>query len=117
MFGRKPQSNYLDKIPVRNVAEFSTEGGKVTLLVPKFKSAFMRKWLIPNRRSQVFRIHLDETGSKVWLLIDGVSPVGEICNRMQESTESSASGDNTLEIRVTKFLSQLYRNRFIEFAN
>lgn len=111
MFGRKPQSNYLDKIPVRKVAEFSSEEGKITLLVPKFKNAWLRKWLIPTRRSPHFRIRLDENGSAVWELIDGERNAGEICDIMRDR---GIDGEG-LEERVTGFLSKLYRNRFIVF--
>jgi len=37
----------LDMIPVRNVKEFTREEDRITLLVPKFKSAWMIRWFIP----------------------------------------------------------------------
>lgn len=111
MFGKRPQKNYLDMIPVRKITEFVREGEINTLLVPKFKSARLRQWLIPSRRSSHFRIHLDETGTLVWDLIDGERNAGEICEIMR----SRGAGGEALEERVTGFLSQLYRNRFIVF--
>jgi hypothetical protein len=58
-------------VPVRNIIEFTRDGDEITLLLPKFRKAWMRKWLIPRRRSAHIKIHLDKTGSKVWELIDG----------------------------------------------
>ena len=115
MFKRRKQVNYLDVIPVRNVKEFSEEGGKVMLLVPKFKRAWIEKWFIPGNRSKYFRIHLDELGSRVWLLIDGEKSTGEICDRLAESGLAEKSHQGDLELRVTRFLSQLYKSRFILF--
>lgn len=102
-------------IPVRNVQENIQEDSTVTLVVPKFKSKWMQKWLIPEKRSKHIRVHLDETGSKVWHLIDGVRNTCEICDLLAaDSTEQTHSGNRT-DIQVTEFLRQLFRNRFITF--
>jgi hypothetical protein len=115
MLMHKPQQNFLDMIPVRNVGEFNRDGEKITLLVPKFKSPWMRKWLIPQNRSKHFRIHLDEMGSKVWNFIDGERNTNEICLLLNDSLSENVDPDNSIELRVTRFLSQLYKNRFIVF--
>lgn len=108
------QTNYLEMVPLQNVQEFTEEEGKITLLIPKFKSEWMRKWLLPARRSKHFRVHLDEMGSNVWRLMDGKRNTGEICDLLHCNTENP--GNNTqMELRVTNFLSQLYKNRFIMF--
>jgi len=112
LFGKPPQKNYLEMIPVRNVSGFVKENDRITLLVPKFKSANLRKWLIPARRSPHFRIHLDALGSAVWELIDGERNAGQICDALSDS--GILSRDKPEE-RLTRFLSQLYRNRFIIF--
>ncbi|HLO57184.1 MAG TPA: PqqD family protein [Bacteroidales bacterium] len=104
--------NFLDMVPVRNITEFTRDGDEITLLLPKFKSAWMRKWLIPPRRSAHIKIHLDTMGSKVWDLIDGIRNTGEICERMNPG---SAEPAEPMEKRVTEFLRQLYKNRFILF--
>jgi hypothetical protein len=116
MLKNKPQPNYLDMVPVRNVQEFTEEEEKITLLIPKFKSAWLRKWLIPARRSKYFRIHLDTMGSNVWRLIDGHRNTAEICNLLKNNVNQDADTENQLELRVTNFLSQLYKNRFIVFS-
>ncbi len=115
MLLRKPKKNFLDMIPVRNIGEFTREGDKITLMIPKFKSEWIRKWLIPANRSKHFRIHLDETGSKVWLLIDGIRNTDEICNHLSNSGPDQINADDSVALRVTEFLRQLYKNRFIVF--
>jgi hypothetical protein len=112
---RKPQKNFLEMIPVRNVTEFMQESEKIILLIPKFRSEWMRKWLIPVKRSKYFRIHLDEMGSKVWLLIDGERNTDEICNLLNDAISGQHDPKNPLEYRVTNYLNQLFRNRFILF--
>jgi hypothetical protein len=113
MFKRRKQINYLDMIPVRNVKDFTVEGGKITLLIPKFRNEWMNNWFIPGNRSKQFRIHLDETGSRVWQLIDGVKSVGAICDLLKGSDSTGTDQPPGIEERVTRFLSKLYKNRFI----
>ena len=103
-------------IPVRNVENFTREGDKYTLLIPKFKNQWMQKWMIPPRRSKHFRIHFDETGSKVWDLIDGKRDTAAICNSLQNALpDSNPESDDHIALRVTEFLRRLYKNRFILF--
>jgi hypothetical protein len=112
---RKPPENFLDKIPVRNVKEFSQEGEKITLFIPKFKSEKFSQWFIPANRSKHFSIHLDVMGSRVWNLIDGVSDTGEICRQFSGFMQGEDNQNHAVELRVTEFLRQLYKNRFIIF--
>jgi hypothetical protein len=104
-------------IPVRNVGEFSQEGGRITLFIPRFRSQWMRKWLVPAKRSKHFRVHLDELGSKVWLMIDGERDTGEICNLMCHVLPGQEVSDDSNALRVTEFLRRLYKNRFIVFKS
>ena len=112
---RKPPINFLEMIPVRNVKEFNQEGEKITLFIPKFKSERMRKWFIAANRSKYFSIHLDEMGSKVWNLIDGETNTDEICNQVSQFLPEEDISNTDIELRVTEFLRQLYKNRFIVF--
>jgi hypothetical protein len=114
---RKPPVNFLDMIPVRNVKEFSLEGEKITLFIPKFKSEWMIKWFIPSNRSRHFSIHLDEMGSKVWNLIDGETNTGDLCNKFSQLLPEGDNTETSVELRVTEFLRQLYKNRFIVFKS
>lgn len=102
-------------IPVRNTGEFTIEGNRITLLIPKFKSAWLRKWLIPSRRSQYFRIHLDEKGSRVWELINGERNTLEICNLVRKDLHIEEDKSDQFDLLVTEFLRQLFKSRFILF--
>ncbi len=116
MFKKRQHTNYLDMVPVRNILEFTEDpDGKITLLIPKFKSAWMTRWLIPPRRSKHFRIHLDATGSNVWRMIDGQRNAGEIYDLVFKNIQGEVNSNNQPELRLTKFLSHLYKNRFIGF--
>lgn len=110
----RKRKNFLELIPVRNIQEFTQEGLKITLFIPRFNSEWMQKWLLRAGRPKHFRIHLDETGSSVWSLIDGVRTTGEICDLLHSTLNDQPDQDATA-LRVTKFLRQLYKNRFITF--
>jgi hypothetical protein len=109
--------NFLDMVPLRNVEKFAEEDGKITLFIPKFKAEWMRKWFVPARKSPYFRIHLDEMGSKVWRLVDNKKTTGEICILLKGEDCEEISPEKQIELRVTTFLNQLYKNRFIMFAS
>src|SRR5512133_1551891 len=109
---KKPARNFLEMVPVRKVQEFTREGERITLMIPKFKSPWMLKWFIPPRRCRHFRINLDEMGRRVWDLIDGTKNTGEICTLLEKQIPGTKE---PLDIRVTGFLRQLYKNRFIIF--
>lgn len=117
MFTKRQQQNFLTMIPERTIAEFTETEEIVTLLIPKFKSERLRKWLIPKRKSTHFRIRLDETGSMVWILIDGKRTVEAICNELADSLVIQEKPVNFMEERVTKYLSELYKSRFIKFKS
>ena len=58
------------------------------------------------------KLKLDELGSATWLEIDGGKNVQNICDLLKEKIGEKI---NPAEERVTKFLSQLYLNKFITF--
>jgi hypothetical protein len=114
MFFKKEPINYLSLVPVRVVKEFTEENGRITLLIPKFKHPFFQRFFIPKHKSPHFRIHLDELGSQVWRSIDDKQNVGQICSALAGSVNPDSFPDNEqLEYRVTKFLTELYKNRFV----
>jgi hypothetical protein len=100
-------------IPVRNIREFNDVDGKITLLIPKFKHGWLRRWLIPRNKSPFFRIHLDETGSHIWQLIDGLSSVEEICLDISKLHRDEGKSVDQIEERVTQFLTSLYKKQYI----
>jgi hypothetical protein len=100
--------NFLEATPVKVCDHQVDEAGKVTVIVPKFRNKQFNDWFL-GKRPKNFRIRLDETGSKVWLLIDGEKNVGRICDELEKQNL-----EETVD-RVTKFLTQLYEQRYITF--
>ncbi len=105
-------ANYLEMTPVSFLNYNKQANGNLELLIPKFKNLFFQQYLIPKNRSKHIRIKLDKFGSAVYLMIDGKNSVGDICKKI-EKEQGEQIKDAT--IRITKFLTQLYDNRFISF--
>lgn len=115
MVFKKHPLNYLDQIPDRIITEFDDDGEKITLHIPKFKSAWMRKWLIPPGKPKYLKIRLDKTGSMVWKLIDGNITVNDICKQLQVKFPETHKTSENIELKVIKFLNMLIRNKLIQF--
>ena len=107
--------NYLTLKPVRIIQDSTEINGKVTLLIPKFKNERLRQFLIPSRKSPFIKVHLDEMGSEVWKLIDNTNTVENICHTLRSKLMEKAQPTIQIEERVTTYLTELYKNRFIKF--
>jgi hypothetical protein len=106
------KSNYLDMTPVRNQVFETTQDGRITLLVPKFKNKAASHFLIPKSKSDHFRIKLDELGSATWAAIDGKTNVRQLCDILSEQLGEKIY---PAEERLPKFLTTLYEQRYITF--
>jgi len=104
--------NYLDLKPIRNVNEEVDSNNIVTVLIPKFKSRFAKKYLEPRLKFPFIKLKLDELGSASWIAIDGKKNVGEISNELFQKFGEKIQ---PAEERLTKFLTQLYEHRLITF--
>ncbi|MCX6270214.1 MAG: PqqD family protein [Bacteroidetes bacterium] len=104
--------NYLDLIPSPILSHQIEESGLVTLLVPRFRSPFWSRFINQHTPKKDILLKLDELGSSTWILLDGKRTVEQICI---ELTLTLGEKIHPAEERVTKFLSQLYRNKFISF--
>jgi hypothetical protein len=102
--------NYLDLTPF-TINEFELKDNIVVVLVKKFNSKVMQS-LLPRNRTNYIKIHLDETGSLVWLNIDGKRNVAEIIEEIKLVQEDKLPH---AEERITKFLTQLFQQKFIGF--
>ena len=107
--------NYLDLTPVRLMEHQLTDEGKIDILLPRFKRGFWREVYRKSQKGEFIYIHLDEIGSAIWLLIDGLKMVNEICIELQESKAEKLQPPEETEKRVTDFLSLLYREKYITF--
>ena len=107
-------ANLLELTPVRIHQYETSEEGKIILLVPKFKNQEVGRFMLGHRATH-FRIKLDAIGSEVWQLIDGNSTVGEILDRLMAISLNEWWKQPELDERLSKFMSQLYDNRYISF--
>jgi hypothetical protein len=103
--------NYLELTPFRILNHEVEQNGLVTVLLPKFKNKFLASF-VPRNKSHYVSIHLDELGSAVWLEMDGIKKVGEIIDIL---TEQLGEKIHPADERITKFLTNLYQNKFIGF--
>ncbi len=106
--------NLLRLIPERVVDHEITEGGKVILSVPRFKSRIMQKLVMPRLKDPCLKVDLDEVGSAVWKLCDGSRNVGQIAQLL---TKEFGEDIEPCHERLGLFFNQLERARFIRFAN
>ncbi len=91
----------------------SDADGNVVLLKPKIQNQWLAKHLAPRLRNPVYRVHLDAVGSEVWKQCDGSRTVAEIVEHMK-----ATFGEDVEPVfeRLTLFLAQLYRGRFIQYV-
>lgn len=91
------------------------EAGIVIILMPRFKNKFWRTVYRESRKGEFINIHLDETGSSIWLLIDGNVSVETIFNALMEKFPERFLSPGDLQKRIIQFLSLLYQQRYISF--
>ena len=108
------KANLLDLTPTRLHEHETDEGGKVVLMVKKFRRGKVSRYML-GRRSPYYRVKLDELGSAVWKAIDGSSKVSDILDRIRAVYTETPEKTEELESRLSKYLSLLYDNRYIYF--
>jgi hypothetical protein len=107
---KKGAENYLERVPVRaEWLNWADENGVVTLLIEN-KGVMNRIFQRLLKKPKTSYIHLDETGSAVWRLIDGQRTVNEIGALLEDSSDEK--GQSTYQ-RLAEFIGILERNRFI----
>lgn len=108
-------ANFLELVPIRLHDHEMMKNGKVCLKVPKFRKKWMRDFFIAGTRKKHFDIYLDELGTATWLKIDGEKNVDQICDNLIAELGNKIQPFEEVEQRVTKFLGQLYEQRYITF--
>lgn len=101
------KANALELVPIKLVNAEDDNIMPITLLVPRFKSCFLTSII---NRSAHFTVRLDETGSKVWLLMDGKRTVLEIAQQLCSPDEPT---DEWLQ-RVVSFVTSLYKKDLVK---
>ena len=105
-------TNTLDLTPVKLYSEKINDENLVTVIVPKFKNEFAKKYISPKLKSSDFKLNLEKFGSEVWRNMDGKMKVGEIVKKV-----SDKFGDEIQPAvdRVSKYIFQLYEQKLISF--
>ena len=105
--------NYLEKIPLRpaHIAWSADEEGIVTLDIEN-TGLFNRVAQKLLHKPKVSHIHLDETGSFVWPLIDGEKNIIELGKYVEEHFGDKA---NPLYERLAKYFQILDSYGFVEW--
>ncbi|MCU0289479.1 MAG: PqqD family protein [Acidobacteria bacterium] len=106
----KNSVNFLELIPNRKSNWDKTGDGRIFLLLPRFKTLWLRKFFLKLGKSEFVRLYLDNNGARVWDLIDGKRTVGQICDLLQEQPGEKLE---QIEQRVSCFMGMLKRNNFI----
>lgn len=110
---KKPQENYLERIPqIQNEKWEVLEDGIVEITVENtgFYNTLAQKLFKKPRYSF---IKLDEYGSCVWKQIDGVKTIYEIGQVLRENHEEASV---QLYERLATFFGILERNHYISFV-
>lgn len=108
--GGQAEVNLLELCPVRNVSWEMAEQEQVVLLIPKFKSRFAVKYIMPMLAKPNFRIKLDAYGSFLWQRFDGDTPVRRIAESMKDTFGESVE---PVYDRIGKFIRALEKEKFI----
>lgn len=109
------KANYLELTPVKLMEHRMVDETKADILVPRFKRKFWREVYRQSKKGEYIFIHLDVTGTAIWLMIDGNLKVLHICQKMAERFPADFQHSEDTEKRVTQFLSLLYQQRYITF--
>jgi hypothetical protein len=107
--------NSLDLVPIALVEHEILENNKVKLIIPRFSKFWLEKIFTGKKISRTFRISLDETGSQVWLLIDGVKNVADIVAQQEAIFASNNQKIDGIAERTSGFISRLYQEEYITF--
>lgn len=110
MSERQVKYNLLDTVPVGAENVYTEwEGEYAVLILPRFRKAWMQRWLLSKSLSSHVRIQLEEHGTAVWRLIDGQRTIQEII----ELLASHFCGDETYPSRVAAYFMQLQKDGLI----
>lgn len=109
----KVTENYLERVPVRNEAYAWTtdENGIVTLEVEN-RGVFNRIAQKLFKKPKISYVHLDETGSFIWPLLDGKKSIIDLGRAVEEKFGEKA---NPLYERLAKYIQILESYNFIKF--
>ena len=108
----KLKDNYMDEKPCRACLHWSQDQAGVVTLEQEHKGVFYQLTQLLLKKPKVTYVHLDETGSFLWPLLDGQTTVFELGKRLEEQFGEKA---NPLYPRLVQYLKILESYGFIAY--
>lgn len=109
----KKPSNIMHLTPVRQLEhETNQSTGFINVLVPKFTSKIIGKFIQSKLKDKYFKADLDEFGTAAWHKIDGKRTVSNISKELLDEFGEKIQPVNE---RLALFMNQLYNSGFITF--
>jgi hypothetical protein len=109
----KTEYNLLELVPKRLFECARTEEGLAQVLVPRFKSEFFRRFLVPRSRDPFVRVKLDKFGTLIWDMCDGSKSIAEIAGAL---TEKFGDEVQPVEDRLALFIRQMRQYQYISLC-
>ncbi|MBX7152744.1 PqqD family protein [bacterium] len=107
------EPSFLQQCPERRLEWEMRDEQLVTLIIPKFKSKYTVKWLVPMLAKPNFKVKLDAYGSFVWLQCDGQTTIESIVHQMHERYNDSVE---SMRERVGSFVAKLSQDGFLNLS-
>lgn len=108
----KTQNNYMDRKPCRASFTWSKDQEGTVILEQEHKGVFHKIAQVVLKKPKITYIHLDETGSFIWPMLDGSTTVFELGKRLEAQFGEKAS---PLYPRLVKYLQILESYGFIAY--
>jgi hypothetical protein len=108
------QRNLLEMIPCRIQEWRLDETGEVRILVPRYGTSSLGRWVAARLGRRHITVNLDRLGSAVWQACDGVTTVGGIAARLETEFGEQAA---PVQERLAIFLRELERGRLIRWQS
>lgn len=105
--------SFLQLCPERRIEWEKRDEQLVTLIVPKFKSKYTVKWLVPMLAKPNFKVKLDQYGSFVWQLCDGQTTIESV---VQKTHERFGDSVESIRERVGSFIAKLDKDGFLSLS-
>lgn len=109
---RIKQSDFFDLTPVRVHEHYEGDDGVLTIVIPKFRKKFMRKYVAPRMKHPNYKLDLDDVGKTAYKNIDGERKVSDIAEIMKEEFGEKIE---PMEERLNEFFRRLYTGSLITF--
>jgi len=107
-----PATDLLDFFPRRLAGHVVGDDGLVTIIAPRFKSDFWRRFARGFGIKPVVHVRLDRIGSTAWLAVDGQRCLRDVGRQMEETLGPTPD----LYERLARFALDLRRNDLLELC-